>query len=155
MVSLGGKGGPLVNVRGEVVAINLANSVAPPVGVAVVIDVALEVAAQMIEFGYVQRSFLGVVPLTNSPSLANILRLATTTGLVVVSVLPDTGSADAGLMDDDVIVQLNNDPIANSGHLGRFLMRHPPGATVLVTYYRGEDRLTVDLVLGERPERFR
>ena len=126
----------------------------PPVGVAVEIDVAREVAAQMIEFGYVQRSFLGVVPLNNGPSLVNILDLATTTGVVVVDVLPDTGAEEAGLTDD-VIVQLNEDPIASTGDLGRFLMAHPPGETVVVTYYRGEDQLTVDLVLGERPERFR
>ena len=155
LVSLGGKGGPLANVWGEVVAINLTNAVAPPVGVAVEIDVALEVAAQIIEFGYVRRSFLGVVPLNNGPSLAGILGLATTTGLVVLDVLADTGAEAAGLADDDVIVGLNDDPIASTGDLGRFLMRHPPGETVLVTYYRDGERRTVDLVLGERPERFR
>ncbi|MCH8206692.1 MAG: trypsin-like peptidase domain-containing protein [Chloroflexi bacterium] len=155
VVSLGGRGGPLVSSRGEVVGINLANAVVPRVGVAVEIDVAREVAAQMIEFGYVQRSFLGVVPLNNGPSLANILNLATTTGMVVVDVLPDTGAEEAGLADDDVIVQMNDDPIANTGDLARFLMRHPPGEAVLVTYYRGEEKLTVELVLGERPERFR
>ena len=143
-----------MNTRGEVVGVNLANAVVPPVGVAVEIDVAREVAAQMIEFGYVQRSFFGVVPLNNGPSFANILDLATTTG-VVMDVLPDTGAEEAGLADDDVIVQLNDDPIASTGDLGRFLMAHPPGETVVVTYYRGEDQLTFDLVLGERPERFR
>ena len=92
-MSLGGRGGPLVNTRGEVVGVNLANAVVPPVGVAVEIDVAREVAAQMIEFGYVQRSFFGVVPLNNGSSFANILDLATTTG-VVMDVLPDPESTE-------------------------------------------------------------
>ena len=109
----------------------------------------------MIESGYVQRSFLGVVPLNNGPSLGNILNLATTTGMVVVDVLPDTGAEEAGLADNDVIVQLNDQPIASTGYLSRFLVRHPPGETVVVTYYHGEKKLAVDLVLGERPEQFR
>ena len=72
-----------------------------------------------------------------------------------MEVSPRTGAELAGLDDYDVIVRLDDVPIANSWDLGRFLMAHPPGASVVVTYYRGEEELSTGLVWGEPTVRSR
>ncbi len=66
--------------------------------------------------------------------------------------VPGASAELAGLDDSDVIVGLDDAPIANSGDLGWFLIAYPPGLTVVVTYYRGGEERSTELVPGESPE---
>ncbi|MCH8206295.1 MAG: trypsin-like peptidase domain-containing protein [Chloroflexi bacterium] len=152
LVPLAGMGGPMVNNRGEVIGIHVGHALDPLGGMAVKINDALEVAAQLIAQGYVVRSVLGVVALDVNESLADIMGLPTTTGILVVDVLSGAAAELAGLDDRDVIVGLDDAPIASSGDLGWFLMAHAPGLTVVVTYYRDGEERSTELVLGESPE---
>ena len=152
---MGGMGGPMVNDRGEVIGIHIGHALDPIGGMAVGINDAREVAAQLMDRGYVMRSSLGVVPLDVNESMARVLGLYKSTGIMVADVSPGMAAELAGLHDYDVIVRLGDAAIANSWDLGLFLMRHPPGATVVVTYYRGEERLSTGLVLGERVQQTR
>ena len=58
---------------------------------------------------------------------------------------------DAGLQAGDIIVQLGDEPIANTGEMSKFLLNHPPGETVKIVYYKGDVETTGEITLGERP----
>ena len=74
-----------------------------------------------------------------------------TEGIVVVQVFPEFPAARAGLEEEDVIVQLEDEPIRNTGELSRFLIAHLPGETVNVIFFRGSEQRTAELTLQERP----
>ncbi len=58
-----------------------------------------------------------------------------------------------GLREEDVLVQLDDQPITNTGELSKFLLDHPPGTAVTVGFLRGGQALALELTLGERPNR--
>ena len=151
-VNRGNSGGPLVNMRAEVVGINAA--IIPgsqSIGFAVNIDDAQVVAAQLIENGRVERGFLGVTPFNLIPTIAAQLGVPVEEGIVVVGLVGGSGADAAGLMVEDVIVRLGDEPIANTGELSRFLLTHPSGSTVEVEYYRRDAQATATVTLGTSP----
>jgi len=151
-INPGNSGGPLVNSRAEVVGINTAIiEGSRGIGFAINIDDAKIVIAELIERGYVNRGFLGISPVTLPPSFANQTRAPVTEGVVVVSVIPGAPSDNAGLMDEDIIVRLDDVPIRNTGDLSKFLITHPPGVTVTVVFFRGSEEKSVQVTLAERP----
>ena len=141
-----------MNTKAEVVGINTA--IIPQsqgIGFAININDAAVAAAQLIDRGFVLRGFLGIFPDNVTPPIAAQLELPVTEG-VWIEVVRDGGAAEAaGLLPGDIIVQLGETPIANTGELARFLIDHPPGETVAVVYFRGPDRTTGEVTLGERP----
>jgi S1-C subfamily serine protease len=151
-INPGNSGGPLANTRGEVIGINSAGiRGSQGIGFAINIDDAKLVVAQLLERGYVDRGFLGVSPVNLTPSIANQVRVSVTEGILVARVVPDSPAANAGLQEQDVIVQLGDESIPNNGQLSKFLLAHPPGETVAVVFFRGSREITVQLTLGQRP----
>ena len=153
-INPGNSGGPLVNAKGEVIGINTAGFLgSQAIGFAINIDDAKIVVAQLIKEGRVDRGFLGISPANLSPGIANRVGAPVTEGIVIVQVVPGSAAADAGLMERDVIVKLDDEPIPNTGALSKFLIAHPPGDTVTVEFYRGQEKRTTQITFGERPER--
>ena len=155
-INPGNSGGPLVNSRAQVVGINTAIIVeSQGIGFAINIDDAKLVAAQLIEQGFVDRGFLGITPFNLTPAVISQLDLSLPEGVVdgilVRRVVTGFPAAEAGLQEGDVIVQLGDEPIANTGEMSKFLLLHPPGGAITVSYFRGPDRITVELTLGENP----
>ena len=151
-INPGNSGGPLVNASAEVVGINTA--IIPQsqgIGFAININDAAGVAAQLIEQGFVRRGVLGIRPDNVTPPIAAQLELPVTEGVWIEVVFEGTAAEAAGLLPGDIIVQLGETPIANSGELAKFLIDHPPGETVTVVYFRGSERVTGEVTLGERP----
>ena len=152
-INPGNSGGALANHRAEVVGINTAIIQGTQgIGFAINIDDAKVVVAQLIEQGFVQRGYLGIGPTTVNPGLADRFGLPVTEGIMVVRVLPGTPAARAGLSEEDVIVQLGEQPIDNTGELSRFLIAHLPGETVALIYFRGQTKVSTQITLGERPQ---
>ena len=155
-INPGNSGGPLVNSRAQVVGINTAIIVeSQGIGFAINIDDAKVVAAQLIEKGFLDRGFLGITPFNLTPAVISQqdLRLPEDVleGIIVIRAVPSFPAAEAGLQEGDVIVQLGDEPIANTGEMSKFLLNHPPGETISVSYFRGLNRITVELTLGENP----
>ena len=151
-INPGNSGGPLVNTRAEVIGINTA--IIPQsqgIGFAINIDAAQVVAAQLTELGFVQRGFLGIRPLNVTPAFASQFDLPVSRGILLEAVFPDMGAETAGLEVGDIVVQLGDSPIANTGELAKFLLSHPPGETIDVVFFRGTEEMTVQLTLGENP----
>lgn len=151
-INPGNSGGPLVNTSGEVIGINTAIiQSGQGIGFAININDAKSVATQLVENGFVRRGYIGIGPASVTPAVARQFDLAVTQGILVVRVTPRGPAFQAGLRPGDVIVELGGQAINNTGELSKFLMAHPPGETIDVTYYRGNTRVTTRLTLGERP----
>ena len=152
-INPGNSGGPLSNARGEVIGINTAGITGSQgIGFAINIDDAQLVVEQLLETGYVNRGFLGISPVTLSSSLATQVGAPVNEGIFIVRTTPGSAADNAGLQAEDVIVQMEDQPILNTGELSKFLVAHPPGETVSVLFYRGTEQITVELTLGERPQ---
>ena len=153
-INPGNSGGALVNTRAEVVGINTA--IIPGsqgIGFAINIDDVKVVVQQLLDTGTVRRGFLGINPFNLNPGLANQLRVPVVDGVAVAAVTRGTEAAAAGLRVGDVIVQLGDDPIRNTGELSKFLMKHLPGETVDIVYYRLDVRVRAKITLGAPPAR--
>ena len=151
-VNPGNSGGPLANMRAEVVGINAA--VIPGsqgIGFAINIDDTKIVAAQLIENGRVERGFLGVTPFNLTPTIAAQLGVPVEEGIVVLQVVTGSGAESADIRVEDVIVKLSGEPITNTGELSKFMLAHPPGSTVEVEYYRRDAGATAIVTLGTSP----
>lgn len=151
-INPGNSGGPLSNAGGEVIGINSAGIPSSQnIGFAINIDDAQIVVTQLLESGFVNRGFLGITPISLSPSLASQVDVPADRGVLVVRVAEGTPADMAGLLAEDVIVQIGGESISNTGELSKFLAIHPPGETVDVGILRGNEQLTLQLTLGERP----
>ena len=153
-INPGNSGGALVNDQAQVVGINTA--IIPGsqgIGFAINIDDVKVVVAQLMVAGTVERGFLGINPFNMNPGLARQLGVPVVDGIAVAGVGVGTGAHAAGLQEGDVIVQLGNDPIRNTGEMSKFLLSHLPGETVYLAYFRLGVRIETEITLGTRPPR--
>ena len=151
-INPGNSGGSLANTRAEVIGINTAIIQGTQgIGFAINIDDAKVVATQLIEQGFVRRGYLGIGPTNVNPGLADQFGLPVTKGILVARVLPNTPASEAGLKEEDVIIQLGEQDINNTGELSKFLIDHLPGETVALVYFRGHKKISTNITLGQRP----
>ncbi len=152
-INPGNSGGPLVNTRAEVIGINtVVVSVGQGIGFAININDAKEVARQIVDQGFVRRGYLGVLPLALNPLVAAQLGLdPEIEGIMLRHVVPDSPADDAGLRNGDIIISMGDQPLRNTGELGKFLISHQPGDIVNVTALRDDKELIASITLGERP----
>jgi Do/DeqQ family serine protease len=103
-INFGNSGGPLLNIRGEVVGINTAiNQSGQGIGFAIPINLAKHIAEQLLAHGKVVRGYMGVLPSELTPDLAESYGLKTTEGVVVSQVVKDSPAARAGLKEGDIV----------------------------------------------------
>ncbi len=118
----GNSGGPLVNSQGEVIGINTA-TILPAQGLcfAIGIDTAKFVASQLLQYGRVRRSWIGIagqnVPLPRR--LVYEFKLTSDTAIMVNEVYPESPAAQAGLLSGDIIVAFATKNIAGIDQLHR------------------------------------
>lgn len=151
-INPGNSGGPLLNSSGEVIGINTATvnpGIATGLGFAVPINLARDVAEQLLATGSIRRALLGIQYDEISREMAAQLRLPVNAGLVVTRVEPGTPAAEAGLRRGDIITRMNNTNINRGGDLSRFLRQNEPGRAFRVEGYRGTERITFEGRLGE------
>ena len=152
-IAPGSSGGALLDRSGAVIGITTAIAVsdvgAEGLGFATPIDIAREVAEDLITDGKVQHVWLGIQGQDVDADTAAALGIDG--GALVRDVVDDSPASEAGLADDDVIVAIDDRPIANMSALVVALRRLDPGTTVRLTVRRGEEQLEVDVVVAERP----
>lgn len=154
-ISPGNSGGPLLDSRGRVIGINTAvlRAVgAQGLGFAVPINLAQNVAEQILTTGRVVRSFLGVEYRDVEPEMAEQFRLSVRQGIVVASVSPNTPADRAGIERGDIITRVDDTSILQGGDLRRVLRNHRPGDTVRITVVRGSSSLELSARLVEAPD---
>jgi S1-C subfamily serine protease len=151
-ISPGNSGGPLLDSQGRVIGINTAVirvERAEGLGFAVPINLARNIADQLLATGRIRRTYLGVVPVDITEPLAQQLGLPVREGIIVYSVQPNSPAARAGLRAQDIITSINGAPMRQSGDLRRMLRESEPGATARVEILRAPNtRTTVSVRLG-------
>jgi serine protease Do len=139
-VNPGNSGGPLLNMRGEVVGINsqIFSRTGSFAGIsfAIPIDYAFNVADQIMKTGHVTRGRIGVSIQNVSRDLADSLGLAKADGAVVGSVESDSPAAKAGLEAGDVITRIDGRAVEGSADLSRTIRSLKPGSKVSLTVWR-------------------
>jgi serine protease Do len=149
-INPGNSGGPLANKCGEVVGITTAviRGQAEGIGLAISIDSARPIVDELIESGQVDRGFLGVTIVEITPSLADSLDLAVDRGIGLRDVEVGGPAGRAGLQPGDIIVELADEEINNSGELFQALTDYRVGETVTVGFYRGDRLMSAEVTLG-------
>jgi serine protease Do len=152
-VNPGNSGGPLFNLRGEVVGINsmIYSATGGYMGLsfAVPIDVAMKVAADLRAHGRVTRGRLGLRLQNLSPELAASFGLKDVTGALVVSV-ERSGPADAaGFRAGDVVLSANDRAITSSNELLRTIDATPPGRAAQFEVWRRGAKTRLEAVVGD------
>ncbi len=154
-VNPGNSGGPLLNLKGEVVGINSAiySRTGGYMGVsfAIPIEVALDVSRQLQQTGKVTRGRLGVQIQSLTPELAKSFKLDTAKGVVVAAVEPGGPAAKAGLQTGDVILAFEGKPVESAVELPRIVAATKPGSTVTLDIWRGGAKRQIKATLVEFP----
>ncbi len=145
----GNSGGALLDSRGEVVGINtaiIAN--AQGIGFAIPAQTAKWVLSQMLQHGYVRRSYLGIGgrPRPLDRRLVRALALDTEHAVEVISLDPEGPASRAGVRVDDIILAMNGQPIRHVDDLHRTLSEWPSGQPAELALLRRMQRLTVTVV---------
>ncbi|HUV32173.1 MAG TPA: Do family serine endopeptidase [Devosiaceae bacterium] len=150
-INQGNSGGPLFDMKGEVVGINtaiIANSGRSlGVGFAVPINLARPVLEQLIEFGETRRGWIGVGIQDVTQDIAASLALDSTEGALVLSVTPD-GPSDGALREGDIILEFDGKQIAAMRDLPRVVAETAVGKRVDVLVIRSGAEITVEVELG-------
>jgi serine protease Do len=154
-VNPGNSGGPLINLKGEVVGMNsmIYSRTGGYMGVsfAIPIEVALEVAKQLQSTGKVTRGRLGVGIQPVTQELAQSFKLEEPVGAVVTLVEKGSPAEKAGLRPGDVIVSYNGKKIENPNELPRLVAATKPGEKATLEVSRNGKREQLAATVGEFP----
>jgi len=165
-INRGNSGGPLINLSGEVIGINtaIATSTGDYNGICFALPSAeaLTVCQQLIRDGRVTRGFLGALTERVTPQIAGVFGLPVARGAIVSNVSTmmevdgqkiESPAARAGLRVRDVITDLNGERITDDGDLVRKIAATPVGTTARLRINRAGREISLDVVIGRRPNR--
>lgn len=152
-INPGNSGGPLVNLAGQVIGINTAIvGGGQGIGFAIPSNMAQDVFEQIRTSGRVVRGWLGVEIQPLEPEMAKVLGLKGTSGVLIANVRAETPAEKANLKAGDVILKVDNQPVATPDELQQKISSCKPGQTVLLTIWRDNKEQTVRVKLAEQPE---
>ncbi|MFQ3579245.1 MAG: Do family serine endopeptidase [Bacteroidales bacterium] len=153
-INPGNSGGALVNLKGKLIGINTA--IASPTGAysgygfAVPSNIVFKVINDLIEFGVVQRGFLGIVIRDVNSNLVNEKKLKVREGVYVEDLSDNSAAKNAGIKKEDVIVQINDIPIKSAPQLQEYVARFKPGDVLKVMVNRLGDTKQFDVILTSK-----
>ncbi|WP_084650260.1 DegQ family serine endoprotease [Stappia stellulata] len=155
-INRGNSGGPLFNELGEVIGINTA-IISPSggsigIGFAIPSQTAIQVIAQLREFGETRRGWLGVRIQEVTDEIAESLGMSETEGALVAGITEGGPAEDAGLTAGDVIVEFNGERVPSMRDLPRMVADTPVGEEVNVVVLRKETEVTLQVTLGRLEE---
>lgn len=151
LVNPGNSGGPLVNLKGEIVGINTAKIAligVEGIGLAIPSNTVKRVIGDLKEHGRVIRPHLGVI----IDDWIDYSGSEPEKGVIIVDVAPDSAAGRVGLLPGDIIVSIEGHDVLYLAQLFDQLFSYYPGDTITIVYFRNGQKAEVTVTLGERPE---
>ncbi|MCM8800661.1 MAG: Do family serine endopeptidase [Candidatus Omnitrophica bacterium] len=155
-INPGNSGGPLVNLKGEVVGINVAifttSGGYQGIGFAIPINKAKRIISRLIEGKKVLYGWLGVTVQDLTEDLAKYFGLPDKNGVLVAKVLENSPAQKAGIKESDIIRKFDNKSINNTRELVNIVSQTEVGRKVKVAVIRDKKEINLDVEIGSRPE---
>ncbi len=157
-INSGNSGGPLFNMKGEVVGITTAKysgttssgASIEGIGFAIPVDDVAPMIADLKEHGYVTGAYLGVMVASVDPAVASAYGMPL--GAHVQSVEPGYCAEEAGIQPKDIITALGGNSIENLNDLTRALLQFKAGDTTTITVWRAGTMMELNITLSEKPK---
>jgi Do/DeqQ family serine protease len=153
-VNPGNSGGALVNTKGELVGINsaIASNTGSYTGYsfAIPVNIARKVAADLLEFGEVQRAFIGVSIRDMDANLAKEKNISEIKGVYVNGVTTGGSAENAGVKSGDVILKIADIDVNNVPELQEQVSRYRPGDVINITIRRNDEVKVIKLTLKNK-----
>jgi serine protease Do len=154
-VNEGNSGGPLLNVRGEIVGINSAifsrTGGWQGISFAIPSNTARRILERIIKYGRMVRSYIGVATQVITPELARNLGLADTEGTLITEVTPDSPAVRCGLQAGDVVRTVGGRPVSGAQQLRQMIAGTEVGRELEIGFLRGGVAKTVKVKVAEMP----
>ena len=155
-INRGNSGGPLLNIKGEVIGINTAvHAQAQGIGFAIPINVAKEVLDELITTGGVSMPWLGIWYQNITEGIAKQLRLPDDKGVVVMDVVKGSPAEEAGLKPWDVIRRIGDRDVYTTDDVAEEIGKRKTGDEVLITVLRSGRMMMFTVTLGNKPAALR
>ena len=159
-INSGNSGGPLFDVKGDVIGINtaiLGRNGSIGIGFAIPSNSAKTVIDQLIEFGETKRGWLGVRIQDVTKEIAQVENLDEPRGALVASVAPNSPSEKAGVKAGDIILEFNGEKIQEMKQLPIIVAKTEVGKKVEVKIWRNKKEIVKTITLGrlETSEEFK
>jgi len=156
MIDRGSSGGPLINLRGEVVGIN-SRGQGRGIGFTIPVNTAKRVVADLVGEGRIARAYLGVTIQPLSRELARYWSLAEVQGLIVNGVAEGSPADQAGLRSGDILTRFDGDPVEaekdeDLGDFQRKVAGEEVGKTVALEVLRDGEMTQLTATLGTQPK---
>jgi len=158
-VNQGNSGGPLLNLRGEIIGINSAiystsdDGAWLGISFAIPANVARRALDSLLKNGRIVRGYLGVNMSDITVEIARMMSLPDTSGALVIDVLSGSPAEKAGLQPGDVIKRFNGQPIADFRALRSRVAESDIGAKVELGVLRKGQEMTISAIVTETPQR--
>ncbi len=160
-INPGNSGGPLIDTSGQVIGMNTAvagtssdGTSSQNIGFAIPTAQVESLLPQLQKGGQTGNGggYLGVDITTLTPALRQQYGFTPTSGAVILSVVPSSPADKAGLVQGDVIVNINGTAITSSEDLQKVVQNAKAGQTVSITYYVGDSKRTTSATLGNQSQ---
>ncbi|MCA9428276.1 MAG: trypsin-like peptidase domain-containing protein, partial [Candidatus Omnitrophica bacterium] len=157
-INVGNSGGPLLDIEGRVVGINVAiqtsgmSSGFIGIGFAIPSNRAVHVIDAFVTQGKLVRGFLGVKIGPPNPDETEYFGLKPRTGVEVVSVYDDSPAAQGGMQAKDIVLSFNGQEVRNPGHLQELVAYAPVEKKAKVEVLRGGKKVELEVPIGVQPD---
>ena len=157
-INLGNSGGPLLNLRGEVVGVNTATAQgAESIGFAIPINIAKRDINQVIKNGKIVYPFLGVRYVLVDETIKKKYNLSVDYGVLILkgsggeqAITPGSAAQKAGLKEKDVILEFGGEKITKENSFSKIIAKYSPGDAVALKVLRDSKEINIEAILGER-----
>lgn len=157
-INFGNSGGPLINLQGEVIGINTAISIEGQlIGFAIPVNQAKQVIESVKKYGYIMRPYIGVRYTLINKDIVEKNNLEADHGALIVrgatesdlAIIPGSPANKAGLVENDIILEVNQEKIIEEYSLSMAIQKYKPGDEIeLKVYHQGEEKI-VKVILEE------
>jgi serine protease Do len=152
-INPGNSGGPMLNIHGQVVGINTAIYTRTGgymgIGFAIPVNMASHIKDQLIKYGKVSRSVLGIYLQEVDEDLAQSFGLEETGGILVSQVMEDSAAEEAGIQGGDIIVEMNGSPVGKTGAFRNRVASTPPNSKIDLRIFRDGKYTTIAAITKE------